>query len=305
MNAVIKEYQFKEDQPQRLDHFLAQKIPDSSRSQIQRLIKNGNVSVDGEIPTKTGLMLVSGNQICVEIPPPEPLDIQPEDIKLQIIYEDENVLVVNKPAGMVVHPSAGHSKGTLVHAALGHAPFLAGIGGKMRPGIVHRLDKNTSGIILVAKNEPSHKWLQKQFKERKVKKKYYALVDGHPTSPTGRIIAPIMRDKINRKKMAIAPEGKGRFAQTDYHTVRAFKSHTYLDVHPLTGRTHQIRVHLASIGCPIAADTIYGFRNPSIPLERHFLHAYQISICLLYEKESRVFRADLPSELSEIITNLF
>ncbi len=305
MNAVKKEYQFNEDKPQRLDHFLAQKLPDSSRSQIQRLIKAGQVIVNGELPAKTGLMLVTGNQICIEIPPPEPLDIQPEDIDLPIIFEDENVLIVNKPAGMVVHPSAGHSKGTLVHAALSHSPFLAGIGGKMRPGIVHRLDKNTSGIILLAKNESSHRWLQKQFKERKVEKKYYALVDGRPTSPTGRIIAPIIRDKINRKKMAIASEGKGRYAQTDYHTVREFKSHTYLDVHPLTGRTHQIRVHLASIGCPIAADTIYGYRNPSVLLDRHFLHAYQISICLLNENEPRTFKADLPSELSEILENLF
>ena len=257
------------------------------------------------LPAKTGMMLEIGNQINVEIPPPEPLDLIPEDIHLPIVYEDEHVLVVNKPTGMVVHPSAGHSKGTLVHAALSHSPFLAGIGGKMRPGIVHRLDKNTSGIILIAKDEPSHKWLQRQFKERKVEKKYYALVDGRPASPTGRIIAPIMRDRKNRKKMAIAPVGKGRHAQTDYHTIREFKSHTYLDVHPLTGRTHQIRVHLASIGCPVAADTVYGLKNPSIPLERHFLHAYQISIRLLNEDEPRTFQAEIPQELSDILKKLF
>ena len=305
MNAVIKKFQYDGDQPQRLDHFLAQQLPDLSRSQIQRLIKAGQVTVDAILPAKTGFMLEAGNQIRMEIPPPEPLDLLPEDIHLPIIYEDEHVLVINKPAGMVVHPSAGHSDGTLVHAALAHTPFLAGIGGKMRPGIVHRLDKNTSGIILIAKDELSHNWLQKQFKERKVEKKYYALVDGRPASPTGRIIAPIMRDKRNRKKMAIAPEGQGRYAQTDYHTIKEFKAHTYLDVHPLTGRTHQIRVHLASIDCPIAADTVYGFRNPSIPLERQFLHAYQISVCLLNEKKPRIFQADLPPELSEVLENLF
>lgn len=305
MNAAVNEYQYNEEEPQRLDHFLAQKLPDHSRSQIQRLIKTGQVVVDGQMPAKTGLMLTMGNQVRIEIPPPEPLDIQPEDINLPIIFEDENVLVVNKPAGMVVHPSAGHSKGTLVHAALAHSPFLAGIGGKARPGIVHRLDKNTSGVILIAKNDASHKWLQEQFKNRKVEKKYYALVDGRPKSPTGRIIAPIMRDKLNRKKMTIAPEGKGRYAQTDYHTVREFKSHTYLDVHPLTGRTHQIRVHLASIDCPIAADTIYGYRNPSISLGRHFLHAYQIRVCLLDEKEPRTFIAELTEELSEVLAKLF
>jgi 23S rRNA pseudouridine1911/1915/1917 synthase len=224
---------------------------------------------------------------------------------LSIIYEDENVLVVDKPAGMVVHPSAGHATGTLVHAALAHTPFLAGIGGKRRPGIVHRLDKNTSGIILIAKNEPSHKWLQSQFKDRKVEKKYLALVDGKPNSPSGRIIAPIIRDRNQRKKMAIAPESRGRYAETEYHTIKEYKAHTYLDVHPLTGRTHQIRVHMASIGCPIAADTLYGYKNPSIDIKRHFLHAYQISICLLDEQSPRTFKAELPSDLESILEKLY
>ena len=305
MDAKLEIFLFEENQPQRLDRYLAQKLPELSRSQVQRLIKTGLVMVDNVQAAKTGVMLETGNRISVEIPPPEPLDLEPEDIQLDIIFEDENVLVINKPAGMVVHPSAGHSKGTLVHAALAHTPFLAGIGGKMRPGIVHRLDKNTSGIILIAKNEASHKWLQEQFRERKVEKKYKALVDGRPNSPTGRIIAPIMRDRNNRKKMAIASQGQGRYAETEYHTLEEYKAHTYLDVHPLTGRTHQIRVHLASIGCPIAADTIYGYRNPSVPLERHFLHAYQISICLLGEDTPRTFKADLPQELLSVLNKLF
>ena len=305
MEAKSEVFLFEENQPQRLDRYLAQKLPDLSRSQVQRLIKTGLVMVDEVQAAKTGVMLEAGNRINVQIPAPEPLDLEPEDIQLDILFEDDNVLVINKPAGMVVHPSAGHSKGTLVHAALGHNPFLAGIGGKMRPGIVHRLDKNTSGIILIAKNEASHKWLQNQFKERKVEKKYLALVDGRPNSPTGRIIAPIMRDRNNRKKMAIAPQGQGRYAETEYHTLEEYKAHTYLDVHPLTGRTHQIRVHLASIGCPIAADTIYGYRNPSVPLERHFLHAYQISICLLDEDTPRTFKADLPQELLSVLNQLF
>ena len=305
MNEKSEVFQFEESQPQRLDRYLAQKLPDLSRSQIQRLIKIGLVTVDEVQAAKTGVMLEVGNQICIKIPLPEPLDLIPEDIQLNIIYEDENVLVVNKPAGMVVHPSAGHASGTLVHAALGHNPFLAGIGGKMRPGIVHRLDKNTSGIILVAKNEPSHKWLQDQFKDRKVEKHYMALVDGHPASPTGRIIAPIIRDRSSRKKMAIAPQGQGRYAETEYHTVKEYKAHTYLDVHPLTGRTHQIRVHLASIGCPVAADSLYGFRNPSVALDRHFLHAYKISICLLGEDSPRTFEAELPDELTLVLNKLF
>ena len=178
VNKLIRNFVFEESQPQRLDVYLANKLPELSRSQIQRLIKEGHVKVNELVPNKNGLMLEPSSQVMIEIPPPEPLGLVPEDIQLAIIYEDENVLVVDKPAGMVVHPSAGHSQGTLVHAALAHTPFLAGIGGKMRPGIVHRLDKNTSGIILIAKNEPSHNWLQNQFKERKVEKKYLALVDG-------------------------------------------------------------------------------------------------------------------------------
>jgi 23S rRNA pseudouridine1911/1915/1917 synthase len=305
VESLKRDYCFTDNQPQRLDIFLTQHMPEVSRSQIQRLVKNGCVLVNDELPRKSGTMLENGDRIWVELPAPEPLDLIPEDIDLAIIYEDENVVMVNKPAGMVVHPSAGHDQGTLVHAALAHAPFMSGIGGKMRPGIVHRLDKDTSGLILIAKNEPAHKWLQKQFKERRVEKKYLALVDGHPKTPSGRIIAPIMRDRFDRKKMAIAPEGEGRYAETEYHTLKAYKFHTYLEVHPLTGRTHQIRVHMASIGCPIAGDKVYGYRNPSIPLERHFLHAHQISICLLNERKPRTFQAELPEELISVLNSLF
>jgi 23S rRNA pseudouridine1911/1915/1917 synthase len=304
-NAIKRNFVYSGDQPQRLDVYLTQILPEISRSRIQRLIKAGQVLVNDTLPHKSGQMLESGDRIWVEVPPPEPLDLIPENIELSIIYEDENVVVIDKPAGMVVHPSAGHDQGTLVHAALAHSPFLAGIGGKMRPGIVHRLDKNTSGLILIAKNEPSHKWLQQQFKEREVEKKYLALVDGRPVTPSGRIIAPIMRDRYDRKKMAIAPEGEGRYAETEYHTLKEYKFHTYLDVHPLTGRTHQIRVHMASIRCPIAGDTLYGYRNPSIALERHFLHAYRITICLLNERTPRTFQADLPDDLKNVLDGLF
>lgn len=305
MNTLIKKLVFENDQPQRLDLYLAQELPEFTRSQIQRLIKSGRVWVDDIQPKKNGQILEQGNRVRLEVPPPEPLDLIPEPIDIPILYEDDNMLVVNKPAGMVVHPSAGHNQGTLVHAALAHNQFLAGIGGKMRPGIVHRLDKDTSGIILIAKNEAAHVWLQNQFKERLVVKKYLALVDGQPTTPTGRIIAPIARDRNNRKRMAIAPEGEGRYAETEYHTLKEYKLHTYLDVHPLTGRTHQIRVHLASIRCPIVGDTLYGYRTPSMAISRHFLHAYQLSICLLGEKQPSTFRADLPEELSSVLDKLF
>ncbi len=305
MSAQIKDIKFNESEPQRLDVFLSRQLPDISRSQIQRLIRIGSVVVNEEIPRKTGFMLEAGSLIHVEIPAPEPSTLIPENIPLKVIYEDENILVIDKPAGMVVHPSAGHARGTLVQAALGHSPFLAGIGGVMRPGIVHRLDKDTSGIILIARNESAHKWLQLQFKERKVAKKYLALVDGKPPTPSGRIIAPIMRDRRNRKKMAIAPEGQGRQAETEYKTLQTYKHHTYLEVHPLTGRTHQIRVHMASLGCPIVADHVYGLKTPSIKLSRQFLHASQLSICLPQEKQARNFQSEIPHELAEVLANLF
>jgi 23S rRNA pseudouridine1911/1915/1917 synthase len=258
LSESSSQVQFNNDESERLDKYLVSRFPDYSRSQLQRLIGEGFILVNGIQPTKTGLIVEKGDLIDIRFPEPEPIDIIPENIPLEILYEDKNLLVINKPAGMVVHPSAGHSKGTLVHAVMGHVPFLQGIGGKMRPGIVHRLDKDTSGLILIAKNDNSHRWLQRQFKLRDVDKIYIALVDGYPATPTGRIIAPIYRDKAQRKKMVIAPEGKGRPSVTEYQTIKQFVDHTLLKVHPLTGRTHQIRVHLASLRIPIAGDSVYG-----------------------------------------------
>jgi 23S rRNA pseudouridine1911/1915/1917 synthase len=304
LSVTTSQILFDRDLPERLDKYLVSRFPDFSRSRLQRLIGDGFVQINGIQPSKTGLLLEKGDLIEIQFPEPEPLDIIPENIHLEILYEDQNMLVINKPAGMVVHPSAGHSKGTLVHAVLGHVPILEGIGGKMRPGIVHRLDKDTSGIILVAKNDNSHQWLQRQFKLRDVEKIYLALVDGHPATPTGRIIAPIYRDRGQRKKMAIAPEGKGRPSVTEYQTIRQFSNHTLLRVHPLTGRTHQIRIHLASLNIPVAGDSVYGHKKPSIDLKRHFLHAYELSIRMPGEKSKTTFRAELSDELAEIIENL-
>ncbi len=260
--------------------------------------------VNGTQPRKSGQLLEEGDRVEITFPPPEPLDLIPEDIPLDILYEDSNVLVVNKPAGMVVHPAAGHSAGTLVHAALAHVTDLQGIGGKKRPGIVHRLDKDTSGIILIAKNQASHIWLQRQFKSRDVEKIYLALVDGRPTTSEGRIIAPIYRDPSHRQRMAIAPEGKGRYAETEYEILKKYKEYTLLRVHPLTGRTHQIRVHLSSIHIPIVGDKIYGLKNPSLPIGRHFLHASEIAIRLPGEKERTRFKAELPPELTAVLEEI-
>jgi 23S rRNA pseudouridine1911/1915/1917 synthase len=295
---------FLEDSSERLDIFLSRQFSDKSRSQIQRIIKEGLVLVDQKPIIKNGFLLDKNVTITITFPPPTPLDLVPEDIPLEIIFEDEDVLVVNKPAGMVTHPAAGHQSGTLVHAALGHDPFLEGIGGKMRPGIVHRLDKNTSGVVILAKNEPAHIWLQKQFKMRTVNKKYLALVDKHPLTDSGKIVAPIYRDRLNRKKMAIAPDGEGKKAITIYHTLKKFNQFSFLEVDILTGRTHQIRVHLSSIGSPITGDTVYGYSTPRIKLNRHFLHAKSLEIKLPDSQTMSRFETNLPNELQKIIDDL-
>jgi 23S rRNA pseudouridine1911/1915/1917 synthase len=205
---------------------------------------------------------------------------------------------------MVVHPAVGHRGGTLVHAVLAHAPEMEGIGGEQRPGVVHRLDKNTSGLILLAKNDQTHRWLQDQFRLRKVQKVYLALVDGQPPTPSGRIEAPVGRDLKARKKMAVVTLEKGRSAVSEYHTVETFAAHTLLEVHPMTGRTHQIRLHLAFLGCPVAGDTIYGKRHSTIPLERHFLHATRLTVRLRNAKQPSTFEAPLPPELTHLLDQL-
>jgi 23S rRNA pseudouridine1911/1915/1917 synthase len=249
-------------------------------------------------------MLETRAIIRVDIPDTKPSDLQPEAIPLEIVFENEDLLVVNKPAGMVVHPSAGHSTGTLVHAALAHAPEMEGVGGELRPGVVHRLDKDTSGLILLAKNDRTHRWLQDQFRQHKVQKTYLALVDGRPPTPTGRIEAPIGRDVRERRKMAVVTPRKGRQAISEYTTLEAFTAHTLLEIHPITGRTHQIRLHLAFLGCPVAGDTVYGKRHSSIPIERHFLHAARLQLRLQGETEPRTFEAPLPDELARVLEML-
>ncbi len=295
---------FKGDLPQRLDRFVGESLPELSRAQAQRLIKQGRVRVDGVPPRKTGMLLSGGETIEIHVPAPQLGKLQPEDIPLDVIFENEDVLVVNKPAGMVVHPAAGHASGTLVHAALAHAPEMEGVGGEKRPGLVHRLDKNTSGLIILAKNDRAHRMLQEQFRLRKAHKIYLALTDGHPPTPQGRIEAPIGRDPAHRKRMAVVPAHKGRPALSEYRTLQRFDHHSLLEVRILTGRTHQIRVHLAFLGCPVVGDTVYGRRKPTLPLSRHFLHAFRLTLTLPGEETSRTFEAPLPPDLQFVLERL-
>jgi 23S rRNA pseudouridine1911/1915/1917 synthase len=288
----------------RLDKFLVTCLPELSRARLQGLIRDGLVLVNGKPAGKSGQDIQSGMEVEVHIPPIQPGNVVPEAIALDVLFENDDLLVINKPAGMVVHPGAGHERGTLVNAALAHAPEMEGISGEQRPGVVHRLDKDTSGLILIAKNDRTLHWLTDQFRLRKVKKVYLALVDGHPPTPTGRIEAPIGRDPSHRKEMAVVKEDKGRESVSEYLTVETFPGHSLLEVHPETGRTHQIRVHMAFLGCPITGDTIYGRRRSSLPLGRHFLHAQRLTVTLPGETAARTFEAPLPDDLVRILALL-
>ena len=304
MSEKVEIFSYKGEQASRVDKFLVTCMPDFSRARLQGLIEDGFVLVNGKPAKKSGQAIEAGSEIEVRIPPTVPANIIGEDIPLDVIFENEDLIVVNKPAGMVVHPAAGHSSGTLVNAVLGYDPDIEGIGGEERPGLVHRLDKDTSGLIVLAKNDKAHRWLQDQFRERKVEKTYLALVDGKPPTPFGRVEAPIGRDPSHRKKMAILRVGKGREAVSEYKTIESFRHHTLLEFHPHTGRTHQIRLHCELLGCPIVGDEVYGKKKQTIVLSRHFLHALRLKIILPGEKDPRLFEAELPEELDAVLNTL-
>ncbi len=304
MSSQEKIFIVQAGQETRLDKFLVQSLPEHSRTRLQALIHEGAVSVDSQPVTKTGFVLEAGKRVSINVPDPEPVELQAEDIPLDIVYENDDLVIINKPAGMVVHPAPGHSSGTLVHAALGSFSDLQGIGGEIRPGIVHRLDKDTSGLIIIAKNDQSHRWLQDQFRLRKVEKVYIALVDGKPPTPYGRIEAAIARDPAHRKQMAVVSEGRGRPAVTEYKTLTQYPEHTLIEAHPFTGRTHQIRLHMAFLNCPIVGDLVYGHKKLSLEINRHFLHAARISIILPGDKEPSTFEAAMPPDLKAVLEYL-
>ena len=288
----------------RLDRILASSIVDVSRSRLQKLIREGRLQVDDVAVFKPAYALEGGETISLIIPAPKATNIQSESLPLTIVFENDDLLVINKDPGIVVHPSPGHQSGTIVNAVLAHAPEIEGVGGERRPGIVHRLDKDTSGILLVAKNDTAHQYLQAQFVKRSVKKIYTALVDGAPRTPTGRIEAGIGRSRRDRKKMAVLPAGQGREAISLYETQEQFADHTLLNIQLLTGRTHQIRVHLAFIKTPVVGDRVYGRRKPSVPIKRHFLHASSIKLIIPGEESSQSFTAALPADLENVLEML-
>lgn len=306
----------------RLDQHLTSLYPDQSRAAVQRWIRDGRVTVDGVVVTKTGFALEAQMALAVDLPDaPAPVEeLRAQEIGLSILYEDDDLIVVDKPAGMVVHPAPGHQEGTLVNAVLHHVPNLAGVGGERRPGIVHRLDRETSGVIVVAKNDAAHRNLQAQFKARSVYKEYIALVEGGINPPDGIINAPMGRNPRDRKRQAILPadpdtgESEGRDAITEYHTTATYHAmgqggagrmtFSLLRVVLHTGRTHQIRVHLAWRKHPVVGDTLYGPKKPRLPIKRTFLHAYKLRIRLPSCNEEREFTAPIPEELQSLLDKL-
>ena len=299
----MEERRFLVQQPaSRLDRYLAAQLPDHSRSEVQRWIKEGLARVNA-LPAKASQSLEPGDVVTLTIPEPPPTELQPEAIPLTILYEDADVIAIDKPAGMVVHPAAGHASGTLVNALLYHFPDIEGVGEGGRPGIVHRLDKDTSGIILVAKNPRAHRYLQAQFKARTVEKTYLALVHGHVSPKEGLIDAPIGRHPRHRQRMAVTPADKGREAQTEYKVLAFYGPATLVEAHPLTGRTHQIRVHFASIGHPVVGDPLYG-RKDAYGLGRHFLHAHRLRFRRPSDEAIVELESPLPPELEALLKRL-
>ncbi len=269
-----------EENSLRLDSYLAQNLSDLSRSRVQQLIEQGRVKLNGDICKSKKNAVKQGDAITLEIPTAEPLELQPENIPLDILYEDEQILILNKPAGLVVHPAPGHPNGTLVNAVLAHCPNLPGIGGVQRPGIVHRLDKDTTGAIAIAKTEVAHHSLQAQLKAKTARREYLGVVYGATKQESGTINLPIGRHPKERKKMAVVPVEKGgREAVTHWFIEERLGNYTLMHFQLETGRTHQIRVHSAQIGHPIVGDSVYGSgRSVGVNLPGQALHAWKLQL---------------------------
>ncbi len=282
----------------RLDKYLVKKCPELSRNQVQKLIKEGKVTVN-DSPSKSGLKLALGDKVELIIPP-EKEELTPETLPLNIIYEDEEILVLDKPAGIPVHPAPGHPSHTLINAVLSHLPSLPQTGDRLRPGVVHRLDKDASGVLVIAKTSAAHESLVNQFKARSVNKGYLVLVKGKLVPEHGVIEAPIGRDPKNRKKMAVI--SSGREARTFYDVIKYLDDYTLLEIKTETGRTHQIRVHLAAIGHPVIGDKVYGVKSPT--LSRPFLHAYRLGFRLPRSGEYKEFTSELPDDLKRALEDL-
>lgn len=286
---------------ERLDIFLTKEFDDLSRSLVKNLIESNQVEVDGKFP-KASYRLKAGEKVKIIIPEPRELEVLPQNIPIDIIYQDEDIVVVDKPKGMVVHPAPGNTDGTLVNALLYHVKDLSDINGVIRPGIVHRLDKDTSGLVVVAKNNLAHQNLSLQIQEHKVNRIYYALVHGVIKENLGTIDAPIGRSKVDRKKMAVVADG--RYAVSDYQVMERFHNYTLVKVKLRTGRTHQIRVHFAYINHPVVGDPLYGSGKKHFDLDSQALHAHRLSFAHPRTGEHLEFESPLPEYMQNILAKL-
>ncbi len=286
---------------ERLDVWLA-KETGLSRSRVERLIREGRATVNDRVESKPGFALRPSDIATLDIPPPKESAVVPEPLPLAMLFEDAHIAVVNKPAGMVVHPAAGNANGTLVNALLFHLKDLSGIGGTLRPGIVHRLDKDTSGLLLIAKTDMAHQRLSDALKAREIAKTYRAVAFGHFKEENGWIEAPIARHLVDRKRMAVVQGG--RYARTEYQVARTLRGATLLNVNLITGRTHQIRVHFAHLGHPLLGDPIYGGQKASKASPRLMLHAWRVALAHPVTGESLAFEAPEPQEFLSVIQKL-
>lgn len=287
---------------ERFDRWLAAQLPQLSRSRLQKLLEDGQVTVNGQPCDGRKTKLRTGDRLEVCLPDPEPLELVAQDIPLSVLYEDGDLLILDKPAGMVVHPSAGHSDGTLVNAILAHCgDSLQGIGGELRPGIVHRLDKDTTGAIVVAKNEAALLHLQTQIKAKTARREYLGLVFGSPRLDRGAVEQPLGRHPVDRKKQAIVPEERGgRWARTHWQVVERLGNYALLQFQLETGRTHQIRVHSASIGHPIVGDPLYSRGHSPLKLTGQALHAWRLGLDHPRTGERITVEAPLPAEFNRL-----
>lgn len=300
---MIKELVVQED-GFRLDKYLSTQLGDLTRSYLQKLLKDGKVTVNGET-AKSNYKVRGGDRICVDVPEAVEPEIVPEELELEILYEDGDILLVNKPKGMVVHPAAGHASGTLVNGLMAHCKGdLSGINGVLRPGIVHRIDRDTTGVLVVCKNDRAHNQVAGQLKVHSITRKYYAIVHGVIREDRGTVHAPIGRHPTDRKKMCIN-EKNGKDAITHYQVLRRFRRFTYVECQLETGRTHQIRVHMASLGHPILGDEVYGpFRCPFSGLQGQTLHAGVLGIRHPKTNEYMEFQAPLPEYFQSLLKKL-
>ena len=292
--------QYVAEESLRVDVFLSEKSG-LTRSAVKKLTEEGHVFVAGK-PVKAGALLKAGEVVTIEIPDPKPIEARPEDLPIDIVYEDEDIAVINKPQGMTVHAGCGNYEGTLVNALLFRLDSLSGINGELRPGIVHRIDKDTSGLLVVAKNDRAHLSLSKQIAEKSCRREYLALLEGVLKEDSGKVVTEIGRDPKDRLKMAVLPAGKGRRAETDWEVEERFAHNTLVHFTLHTGRTHQIRVHAKYMGHPVVGDPVYGYQKQRFELRGQLLHAFRLTLTHPRTDEVMTFTAPLPDYFQRILT---